>query len=139
MKKNIPDIYLKRVYQAASEEDGCRLLVDKLWPRGIRSADLHLDDWVKTLAPSTSLRKWYAYQSDRWLPFQEKYLHELEANPSLSLFLETYKDKKRITLLYAARDGLHNHAIVLKSFLEKAFARKEANQIDESEDCQLDQ
>ena len=89
------------------------------WPRGIRKADLHLDDWVKSAAPSASLRKWYAHDTAKWTEFQRRYRAELKADPAAGQPLLQAARRGPITLLYSARDTEHNSALVLKTFLEQ--------------------
>ncbi len=113
-------IRLKRVYEPADEADGKRLLVERLWPRGISKEKAALDFWFKELAPSTDLRKWYDHQLARWEGFQEKYQAELTQKPDLLAELFHLWQEAPITLVYAARDEHHNSAVVLKAFLENA-------------------
>lgn len=124
---NIPDIKIKRAYVAASPDDGYRVLVDKLWPRGIRKEDLKLDLWPKNLITvSTGLREWYhADEENRWDEFRHRYQLELEQSSGLQEFLDDIKNKKKVTLVYGAKDTLHNHALVLRDFLLKKLKKKE--------------
>ncbi|MFD2257341.1 DUF488 domain-containing protein [Luteolibacter algae] len=112
------EIYLKRAYELASAEDGLRILVDRLWPRGVSKEDLKIDVWLKEIAPSEKLRKWFGHEAARWKEFQERYLEELEKNRSAMATLNEYISQDTVTLIYSARDAEHNHAIVLKGFLE---------------------
>lgn len=110
-------IKIKRVYDTPSEEDGYRVLIDRLWPRGLSKSVAVIQSWVKDIAPSTELRKWFDHDPLKWAAFQEKYMDELKHNPSIDSFWETISHQKTVTLLYSAKDEKHNNAIVLKSFL----------------------
>lgn len=114
-------VALKRVYEAAASDDGARILVDRLWPRGIRKEDAALDLWMKDLAPSNELRKWYHANPQRWLEFRRKYLSELRtgaAHDSLQKLYELHRERHRLTLLYASKDTERNNAMVLKQLVE---------------------
>ena len=109
----------KRVYESAEASDGTRFLVDRLWPRGIKKEKLEMKAWLKDVAPSPALRKWFAHDPAKWQEFQNKYRAELEANPEVwKPILEAAK-KGDVTLLYSARDTEHNSALLLKAFLEE--------------------
>jgi uncharacterized protein YeaO (DUF488 family) len=114
-------VAVKRVYESASRSDGARILVDRLWPRGLRKTDAALLEWLRDLAPSDELRKWFHARPEQWLGFRKRYLKELaapEAEKDLQkLYLLAHK-KKRLTLLYASKNELHNNAIVLKDLLD---------------------
>lgn len=113
---------IKRVYQAPAPEDGKRILVDRLWPRGVRKADAELDFWWKDAAPSPDLRKWFGHQPERFVEFSEKYLDELDRSPMATVYKEKTQEmleKEPVTFLYAARDPVVNHAAVLKQWMEK--------------------
>lgn len=118
MTKRLPAITIARVYDAQQSEAGYRVLVDRLWPRGIKKEDLHLDEWAKDLAPSTELRKWFGHDPQRWSEFKRRYQQELKSNLSAVDELLEKASRRRITLLFAARDEEHCHAIVLQDFLE---------------------
>jgi len=109
---------IKRVYEEASSKDGFRVLVDRLWPRGLKKEDAAIDEWAKDLAPTSELRKWFGHDPERWTDFQKKYKTELKKNEAVASFIADHKGKKHITLLYGAKDAEHNQAIVLKEFLE---------------------
>lgn len=114
-----PSIQIKRVYHEPSESDGYRILIDRIWPRGVSEEDAKLDEWNKDLAPSTELRKWFDHDSDKFEDFTQKYKKELEHNvENLTNLLDKAKDKT-LTLLYGARDTEHNQAVVLKEVLDK--------------------
>ena len=109
----------KRVYEPAEPSDGTRFLVDRLWPRGIKKDKLEMKAWLKDVAPSPGLRKWFAHDPARWQEFQGRYRAELEANPDAwKPILEAAKQGD-VTLLYSARDTEHNSAVLLKAFLEE--------------------
>ncbi len=112
-------IKIKRAYEKALPSDGCRVLVDRLWPRGISKSEAHLEAWEKDLAPSTGLRKWYGHQPERWEAFKKRYRSELAANPAVPEFLEKNKAQQVVTLVYAAREEAYSHALVLQEFLQK--------------------
>ncbi|MEC3881859.1 DUF488 domain-containing protein [Parapedobacter sp. 10938] len=109
---------LKRVYEAPSEADGYRLLVDRLWPRGQRKDTAQLDEWNKDIAPSPALRKWFGHQPQRFDAFSAQYREELMAKSANLDRLREIAKKKKVTLLYAAKDDQHNHAVVLKQVLD---------------------
>lgn len=109
---------LKRVYEAPSEEDGYRILVDRLWPRGQRKDAARLDEWNKDIAPSPELRKWFGHQPARFDTFAAKYRTELAAKTADVDRLRNLAKTERVTLLYAAKDEYNNQAVVLKQVLE---------------------
>ncbi|PWN67449.1 DUF488 domain-containing protein [Chryseobacterium oncorhynchi] len=111
-------IVLKRVYETSSLTDGYRVLVDRLWPRGLTKEKAMIDDWDKDLAPSSELRKWFHHDPELWNDFSEKYRKELDDNNLGKDFLNRHKDQEKITLVYAAKDEEHCHPIVLKKYLE---------------------
>ena len=111
---------LKRVYEPPSPDDGARILVDRLWPRGLTKEKAALDLWMKEIAPSTELRKWFDHDPAKWTGFQARYAKELEARPELADELRGEAHQGTVTLLYAARDEVHNEAVVLKAFLTRA-------------------
>lgn len=111
------DIQIKRIYEPPSEDDGLRVLVDRLWPRGVSKEKAQLDQWAKELAPSTELRKEFGHDPDRWEEFRERYLAELEdQSDEVEAFLDGLEGDK-VTLLYGARDEEHNQAVVLAEYL----------------------
>jgi uncharacterized protein YeaO (DUF488 family) len=114
-------IAVKRVYEPVSGSDGARVLVDRLWPRGLRKTDVALYEWLRDLAPSNELRKWYHAQPERWLLFRKRYLKELarpEAERDLRKLYSLAHKRKRVTLLYASKNERHNNAVVLKDLLD---------------------
>ena len=113
----------KRVYEPAEASDGIRFLVDRLWPRGIKKEALKMKTWLKDVAPSPDLRKWFAHDPARWQEFQRRYTAELKSNADAwSPILEAAKQGD-VTLLYSARDTEHNSALLLKEFLEKQMEK----------------
>lgn len=117
-------IVCKRVYEAADPEDGRRILVDRLWPRGMRKDALIHDDWLPALAPSAELRKAFGHDPQQFDAFREAYRRELAAHPEHWWPLLDHVRKGRVTLLYAARDEQHNNAVVLAEFLEDELERQ---------------
>jgi uncharacterized protein YeaO (DUF488 family) len=111
-------IKLKRAYEAPEASDGKRILVERLWPRGVSKTEAAIDCWLKEIAPSTELRKWYNHELDRWDAFQEKYKAELMQNPDAVSQLEQLCKQGKVTFVYAAKDEQHNSAVVLKDFLK---------------------
>lgn len=115
-------IHLKRVYEAASIEDGKRILVDRLWPRGLSKEAAAIDLWLKEVAPSTELRKWFDHDPVKWTEFVQRYRVELEHNPEQQAAFEQLLALARynsISLVYTAKDPEHNQAVVLKALLEE--------------------
>lgn len=111
-------IRLKRIYEPASEEDGIRILVDRLWPRGIKKTDAKINEWLKDIAPSAELRKWFSHDTSKWQEFRKRYISELEKKHDVIIRLRTEARDKTITFLFAARDAKHNNAVVLKEMLQ---------------------
>jgi uncharacterized protein YeaO (DUF488 family) len=110
---------LKRIYEAPSPDDGFRVLVDRLWPRGVSKAKAALDLWLKDIGPSTELRNWFDHDPAKWSGFQDRYFKELAGQTELVDELRTRAREGAVTLLYAARDEAHNEAVALKAFLDK--------------------
>ena len=111
-------IALKRVYEKASPADGYRVLVDRLWPRGMSKANAHLDEWLKCLAPSEELRKWFGHDPARWGEFRMRYVSELKHHREQLRALAATARKKPVTLVFAARDEERNNAVVIKQYLQ---------------------
>lgn len=109
----------KRAYEPAEPSDGVRFLVDRLWPRGIKKEALEMNAWLKNVAPSRELRKWFAHDAAKWGEFQKRYRAELEANPNVSKPIPEAAKHGDVTLLYSARDTEHNSAVLLKQFLDE--------------------
>lgn len=111
-------IAIKRVYEPPATSDGCRVLIDRLWPRGLKKDDVTLDLWIKELAPSAVLRQWFGHDVARWEGFRQRYASELDKRGQYWRPLAERAARHPVTLLYAARDEEHNNAVVLKSYLE---------------------
>jgi uncharacterized protein YeaO (DUF488 family) len=113
----------KRVYEHSEASDGTRFLVDRLWPRGIKKEELKMKAWLKNVAPSPELRKWFAHDPAKWQEFQKRYRAELKANPdSWEPILEAAQQGD-VTLLYSARDTEHNSAVLLQEFLQERLEK----------------
>lgn len=110
-------IRLKRAYEAPARSDGQRILVDRLWPRGLTRDKAAVDHWIKEVAPSSELRKWFGHDPERWPEFRRRYRAELKKNPALAE-LRALARKGSVTLLYSAKDEQHNQAVVLKQVLD---------------------
>jgi uncharacterized protein YeaO (DUF488 family) len=120
-------VRIKRAYEPARPADGHRVLVDRLWPRGVSKEQAHLDEWLKEIAPSDALRKWFGHDPRRWVEFRERYLRELD-RPDADALLEGLvrrASRGTVTLVYAAHDELHNDAVVLAEELGRRLARSE--------------
>jgi uncharacterized protein YeaO (DUF488 family) len=118
------NIKIKRVYEQPDKEDGERILVDRLWPRGLTKEKAGVDLWLKEIAPSTELRKWFHHDPKKWKSFRGRYETEIRHKDDLIKLLKQKATEGRITLLYGARDEKHNEALVLKEFLEKALIER---------------
>ncbi len=117
-------IGIKRVYLAAEPADGFRVLVDRLWPRGLAKSRAAIDLWARDLAPSTELRLWFGHDPGRWMEFQKRYRNELKTRPeALIAFRKAVSGQKTVTLLYAAVDEAHNQAVVLARLLTRRESR----------------
>ncbi len=114
-------IQVKRVYEPPSASDGYRVLVDRLWPRGLSREAAKIDAWPKVLAPSDSLRSWFAHDVERWEEFQQRYWQELEEQQSALEELVARANSGRVTLVYAARDTEHNNAVALRDYMEQVL------------------
>ena len=111
-------IRLKRAYEPA-EADGHRILVERLWPRGVSKTELRLDGWAKDVAPSPTLRRWFGHDPVRWTEFRRRYFEELRKNEAAWRPLLSAARRGRVTFVYAARDSTHNGAVALKAFLDR--------------------
>jgi uncharacterized protein YeaO (DUF488 family) len=111
-------IAIKRAYEAPQRGDGMRILVDRMWPRGVSKEEAEIDLWLKEIAPSTALRKWFGHEADKWPKFREKYFQELAANGDVVAELKACLKKGKVTLIYAAKDEEHNNAVALAEYLE---------------------
>lgn len=116
-------IRLKRVYEPPSQEDGLRILVDRLWPRALKREAAKVDVWLKDIAPGTALRQWFGHDPERWTEFERRYRRELADHAeAVAALRELIKTNKRVTLLFAAKDSHHNNAVALKNFLGRRGA-----------------
>ncbi|WP_144513753.1 DUF488 domain-containing protein [Bacillus sp. FJAT-22090] len=113
-------VKLKRAYEEPSTEDGIRILVDRLWPRGVTKEELRIDHWLKEIAPSNELRKWFNHEEDKFDEFKTKYKKELKQAQLKELLQLITESKKDVTLIYGAKNVEYNHAIVLKEMLEES-------------------
>lgn len=117
------EVTTKRIHEPAAEADGTRVLVDRVWPRGIRKDAAALDLWLKDVAPSKGLRQWFGHDPDKWPEFRRRYHAELEAHPEALRPLHEYLERgDRVTLLFAARDEQHNNAVALAEYLRNEHA-----------------
>jgi len=119
-------IRVRRAYEEPGPEDGHRILVDRLWPRGIKKQDLRLDRWLKELAPSNELRRWFGHDPSRWEEFQRRYREELQA-PEKQRLLDELADEARhgnVTLIYSAREGRHNNAVLLRDIIAERTGQR---------------
>ena len=119
MKNNIAadHIKLKRAYEPPASDDGTRVLIDRLWPRGVKKANAAIDEWMKEIAPSTELRKWFGHDPERWPEFRRRYKSEIRHHPEQFDRLRNLAQHGRLTLVFSAHDEAHNDAVVLKDLL----------------------
>ena len=113
----IHDVAIKRAREAAAAEDGTRVLIDRLWPRGLTKDRVAADLWLKDAAPSDALRRWFGHDPQRWSSFARKYREELSAHADLLALLDGLRERQRLTLVYDAKDEAHNNAVVLREVL----------------------
>lgn len=113
------NIKVKRVYEPPARSDGCRILVDRIWPRGLSKQTAKLDAWIKEVAPSAELRKWFGHDPSKWAAFKHKYFRELDQQESVAQRLLNECSGHTVTLLFAAKDGDHNNAVALKEYLDE--------------------
>lgn len=111
-------LQIKRIYQPVSSDEGYRILVDRIWPRGISKQKADIDEWIKEIAPSTELRKWFNHIPDRFDIFRNKYEQELISQTATLLRIKKLAQKQKVTLLYGAKDKTHNQAVVLMSIIQ---------------------
>jgi uncharacterized protein YeaO (DUF488 family) len=111
-------VKLKRVYEEPLESDGTRILVDRLWPRGLTKEKAKVDVWLKEIAPSTELRKWFNHEPDKWAEFKERYWTELDNNTEVLSVLRRHLANGEATIVYGAKDEEHNDAVVIKLYLD---------------------
>jgi uncharacterized protein YeaO (DUF488 family) len=112
-------IRLKRVYDKPAKADGRRVLIDRIWPRGLTKEEAQIDDWLKEMAPSTRLRKWFGHDPARWKEFKKRYAAELDRRREQVEQLAQWGRKRTLTLLFGAKDIEHNNAVALKEYIEK--------------------
>lgn len=114
-------ISVKRAYEPAEAADGCRILVDRMWPRGVRKSDVRLTAWLRDVAPSSELRRWFGHDPEKWDAFQARYARELDRSPEAIASLREALESGPVTLVYGARDDAHNNAVALKRYLEGTY------------------
>lgn len=113
-----PKVQVRRVYDPPARSDGCRVLVDRLWPRGLSKETARLDAWIKDVAPSAELRQWFGHQPSKWATFKRKYFRELDGRDGALTQLLHACPARTLTLLFAAKDDAHNNAVALKEYLD---------------------
>ena len=113
------EIRVKRIYDAPSTDDGVRLLVDRIWPRGLSKEAAKIDGWLKDLAPSDTLRHWFGHEPGKWEEFQRRYFAELKEKADVRQAISAGKKPGKVTLLFAAKDTAHNNAVALKAYLDR--------------------
>ena len=111
-------IRIRRAYEPPARGDGKRVLVDRIWPRGVSKEEAQVDEWLKEIAPSNELRKWFGHDPERWEEFRKRYFGELDAQHELVQQLREWADGHTVTLVYGARDTEHNNAVALKEYLQ---------------------
>jgi uncharacterized protein YeaO (DUF488 family) len=114
---------LKRAYEPGSRSDGTRVLVERLWPRGLSKKTLRLDAWLKDVGPSTGLRQWFSHDPDKWPRFRSRYFRELDSRPEAWRPIVSAARRGTVTLVYSSRDTLHNNAVALKDYLQSKISR----------------
>ncbi len=117
-------IQAKRIYRKPEVTDGLRVLVDRLWPRGVRRSTANVDIWIKEIGPSDDLRKWFAHERDKYQRFKERYVKELKKNPAFEDMAEMARTNDPLTLLFSASDEKHNNAMVLLQVLKREMKKK---------------
>lgn len=119
-------IRTKRIYVHPAAEDGIRILVDRLWPRGVKKEDAHIEAWLKDIAPSDSLRHWFGHDPERWIEFKRRYAAELSGSKAKEgiEYLRNLSAKGRITMVYSATDEMHNNAVALQEYLLKGSEKR---------------
>lgn len=116
---------LKRAYEPASQEDGQRVLVERLWPRGVKKTSLHLDAWLKDVAPSAELRQWFSHDPKKWDKFQRRYKAELERHHEVCDPILKAARRGTVTLVYSSHDSEHNNAVALRDYLQTKLGKKD--------------
>jgi uncharacterized protein YeaO (DUF488 family) len=117
-------VWIRRAYEPPSRNDGYRILVDRLWPRGVSKAEAHLDEWDRDVAPSTELRQWFGHDPQRWEEFRRHYRDELARRPDAVAHLVDVARRGRLTLVFGARDTVHNDAVVLREVIDEQLGRE---------------
>jgi uncharacterized protein YeaO (DUF488 family) len=117
-------IVLKRAYEPATRADGVRILVERLWPRGVSKAKLSIDAWLKDVAPSTELRKWFSHDPPKWNVFRRRYFRELDLQSEAWKTIASAARRGRVTLVYSSHDPLHNNAVALQEYLRRQGRRR---------------
>src|SRR5512146_602714 len=120
-------IEVKRAYEHANKDDGQRILVERLWPRGVKKEELRLDQWIKDIAPSTALRQWFQHDPAKWSEFRRRYFRELEEHADAWRPLLALARRGRVTLIYSAHDTEHNNAVALEEFLRAKMRAKKTS------------
>ncbi|HEY8032869.1 MAG TPA: DUF488 family protein [Methylocella sp.] len=115
-------IQIKRIYEPPAASDGTRILVDLLWPRGLTREEARIDAWIKGVAPSNALRRWFSHDPEKWPEFRARYITELKHNPAVAELQDIAAKSKTLTLLFATKDSLRNNAAVLREFLSGGAA-----------------
>lgn len=118
---------LKRAYDPASRDDGIRLLVERLWPRGVSKTKLRLDAWLKDVGPTTELRQWFAHDPEKWSLFRARYFRELDSRPESWRPILSASRRGPVTLVYSSHDEEHNNAVALKEFLQAKIRKRRAS------------
>jgi uncharacterized protein YeaO (DUF488 family) len=118
---------LKRAYEPVSKTDGTRFLVERLWPRGLSKARVHVDAWPKDVGPSTELRNWFSHDPERWPQFRRRYFRELDTRPEAWQPILSKARRGVVTLVYSSRDAVHNNAVALQEYLRARARRREAS------------
>lgn len=117
-------ILLKRAYVSADKDDGFRILVDRIWPRGVHKDFAKIDCWAKDVTPTTSLRKWFSHDPEKWLEFKKKYRAELNAAPkAIDEFLHLLQEHGNVTFVYGAKDTEHTHALILREYMKEKLEK----------------
>ena len=117
-------ITIKRVYEPVEKSDGYRVLIDRLWPRGLAKASSHIDEWMKKIGPSNELRKWFNHDVEKWQAFRRSYKKELKGSDVVEEIIKLMEKHKHVTLLYGAKDEEHNQAVVLQEYLKSLTQKK---------------
>jgi uncharacterized protein YeaO (DUF488 family) len=125
MRQEVVMVRLKRAYEPVDPDDGRRVLVERLWPRGLRKEQAHFDDWLKDIAPSDSLRKWFHHDPSRWTEFEQKYARELDSQAARAVIDDLVRraDSETVTLIFSSHDEEHNNAVMLKRMIERRLRR----------------